>query len=77
MRFTWDARKVSGNLKRHGVSFEAASACSLIRSRLPNPDHSVDERRFVTFGMSSDGQLPVIAHTEPPSPPSRRKSKKT
>jgi hypothetical protein len=28
-----------------------------------DPDHSVDERRFVTFGMSSSGHLLVVAHT--------------
>jgi uncharacterized DUF497 family protein len=28
-----------------------------------DPDHSVDERRFVTFGISSSGQLLVVAHT--------------
>ena len=28
-----------------------------------DPDHSVDERRFVTFGMSSSGRFLVVAHT--------------
>jgi uncharacterized DUF497 family protein len=29
-----------------------------------DPDHSFEERRFVTFGMSSSGRLLVVAHTE-------------
>jgi uncharacterized DUF497 family protein len=27
-----------------------------------DPDHSLDERRFVTFGVSSLGRLLVVAH---------------
>jgi hypothetical protein len=27
-----------------------------------DPDHSLDERRFVTFGNSSSGRLLVVAH---------------
>jgi hypothetical protein len=27
-----------------------------------DPDHSLDERRFVTFGVSSSGRLLVVAH---------------
>ncbi len=27
-----------------------------------DPEHSKDERRFVTFGMSSSGRLLVVAH---------------
>jgi uncharacterized DUF497 family protein len=29
-----------------------------------DPDHSVDEKRFVTFGVSSLGRLPVVAHVQ-------------
>ena len=29
-----------------------------------DPDHSLDERRFVTFGMSSSGRLLVVAHAQ-------------
>jgi len=29
-----------------------------------DPDHSLAERRFVTFGMSSSGRLLVVTHTE-------------
>jgi hypothetical protein len=28
-----------------------------------DPDHSLNERRFVTFGISSLGRLLVLAHT--------------
>jgi len=29
-----------------------------------DPDHSLDERRFVTFGISSSGRLLVVAHLQ-------------
>ncbi len=29
-----------------------------------DPDHSVDEDRFVTFGMSNNNRLLVVSHTE-------------
>lgn len=32
----------------------------------PDPDHSVGENRYVTFGMSSLGRLIVVAHTHRP-----------
>jgi len=29
-----------------------------------DPDHSIGERRFVTFGISKQGRLIVVSHTE-------------
>jgi len=30
----------------------------------PDPDHSIGEERYITFGRSASGRLPVIAHVE-------------
>lgn len=66
MKFSWDTKKAIANLKKHGVSFEEAS--TVFRDGLSvtgsDPDHSVGERRFVTFGNSSQNRLLVVAHTE-------------
>jgi uncharacterized protein len=66
MRFSWDPKKAAANLKKHGVSFEEAS--TVFRDTLSatgsDPDHSVDEGRFVTFGSSVNNRLLVVAHTE-------------
>jgi uncharacterized DUF497 family protein len=66
MKFTWDPHKAKANLKKHGVSFEEASTA--LRDRLSvtgyDPDHSIDEDRFVTFGVSNRGRLLVVSHTE-------------
>ena len=66
MKFSWDPEKAATNLKKHGVSFEEAS--TVFRDALSatgfDPDYSVGERRFVTFGNSSQDRLLVVAHTE-------------
>jgi uncharacterized DUF497 family protein len=74
VRFTWDARKASGNLKKHDVSFEEASSVFFdpLSATGDDPDRSFDERRFVTFGMSSGGRLLVVSHTEPPTVPTEQ-----
>lgn len=66
MRFTWDPSKAAGNARKHGVTFsEAATA---LRDTLAvtgsDPDHSLGEYRFVTFGLSTQGNLLAVSHTE-------------
>jgi uncharacterized DUF497 family protein len=63
--FVWNAQKAVGNLRKHGVSFHEAATVFLdpLSVTGEDPDHSLEERRFVTFGMSSSGRLLVIAHT--------------
>ena len=66
MRLEWDARKAAANLRKHGVSFVEASSVLLdpLSATGDEPDHSINERRFVTFGVSSAGRLLVVAHVE-------------
>ena len=48
------------------VSFEEASSVFFdpLSATGDDPDHSLDERRFVTFGTSSSGRLLVVSHAE-------------
>ena len=66
MRFEWDPKKARSNLRKHKVSFEEAATA--LRDPMSatghDPDHSVREERFVTFGVSETGRLLVVAHTE-------------
>ena len=66
MRFDWNARKAAANQRKHGVSFDEAATVFLdsLSATGDDPDHSLDERRFVTFGVSSLGRLLVIAHVQ-------------
>ena len=62
----WDTRKNAANLRKHGVAFE--EAVTALKDSLAvtyrDPDHSADEFRFLTFGMSARGRILVVAHTD-------------
>ena len=66
MDFAWDPRKAKGNRRKHRVSFEEAA--TVFRDPLSvtgsDPDHSVGERRFITFGSSNIGRLLVVSHAD-------------
>jgi hypothetical protein len=66
MHQEWNARKARENLRKHGVSFEEASSVFFdpLSVTGDDPDHSVSERRLVTFSVSSSGILLAVAHTE-------------
>lgn len=65
VEFEWDPSKAESNLRKHGVSFfEAASAFGdPLSLTIENPEHSVDEERFLLLGISYRGRLLVVAHT--------------
>jgi uncharacterized protein len=64
--FEWDDDKAKRNLKKHGVSFEeAATIFNDPRiATISDPDHSEDEERFVSLGMSFIQRLLSVIHTE-------------
>jgi uncharacterized DUF497 family protein len=64
--FIWDKKKAAVNFRKHGVSFtEAATAFGdPLSITIPDPDHSLDEDRFLLVGEFKKGRLLVVAHTE-------------
>jgi uncharacterized DUF497 family protein len=66
MKIEWDPKKARVNLRKHRVSFEeAATAMSdPMAATGTDPDHSITEDRYITFGVSERGRLLVVAHTE-------------
>jgi uncharacterized protein len=62
----WDRRKAWNNLRKHKVSFEEAETVFLDPLVLTkaDPDHSLEERRFLTVGLSSKNRLVMVAHTD-------------
>ncbi len=66
--FEWDTAKAEANRRKHDVTFdEAITAFSdLLSILLPDPDHSVDEERYLVLGMSNQGRLLVVAAAERP-----------
>ena len=66
MKFEWDLAKAATNLRKHGVSFEAAARAfeDELSATFPDPDHSRGENRLITYGVGIDGNLLVVSHTE-------------
>jgi len=64
--FEWDPAKAERNLAKHGVSFEEAVTAfsDPLSLTVFDPDHSVEEDRYVLQGVSSLGRLLVVAHTD-------------
>jgi uncharacterized DUF497 family protein len=64
--FEWDNAKASANAKKHGVSFEEAA--TVFRDPLylvfADPDHSVEEGRFLIVGESGERRLLVVSYTQ-------------
>lgn len=62
--FEWDEGKSASNRLKHGVSFDEASTVfsdpyALV---IDDPDHSIDEERFIIVGVSHTLRVLVVAH---------------
>ena len=67
--FEWDPRKAAANLRKHSVSFDEAVTVFGDPSAVTFSDteHSADEHRSRTYGISGKGRLLVVVHTERPN----------
>ena len=52
--------------QKHDVSFHEASTVfgDPLSWTFPDPDHSIGEDRFLTFGASADGRMLIVSHTD-------------
>jgi uncharacterized DUF497 family protein len=66
IKFEWDPRKARQNLRKHGIDFDEATTvfADIFSITIPDPDHSEDEERWVTVGLSNRQRLLVVVHTE-------------
>jgi len=66
MEFEWDPKKAGENVRKHDVTFQEAAAVfgDPLAITFEDPDHSEDENRYITFGLSSQERLLVVSHTE-------------
>lgn len=66
MEFVWDPEKARTNEAKHDVSF--FEACEVfsdeLSSTVRDPDHSLDENRYLIFGISKIGRHLVVSYTE-------------
>jgi uncharacterized DUF497 family protein len=63
--YEWDPSKAAANLHRHDVSFAEAASVFLDPMALTfdDPDHSEDERREITIGVSVRHRVLFLAHS--------------
>ena len=66
MIYKWDIKKAAENLRNHGVSFDEGKTVFLdpLADTFDDPDHSEDERRFITLGMSVAQRLLFVSHAD-------------
>ena len=66
MKFEWDPKKATPNVKKHGVTFQEAATIfgDPLAITFDDPDHSMSENRYITFGLSLQKRLIVVSHTE-------------
>jgi len=64
--YEWDPKKAAQNQKKHRVSFdEAVSVFSdPFTLTFDDPDHSTNEKRFITIGMSMKGRILFLSHAD-------------
>jgi len=66
LRFEWDDAKAVSNAAKHGVPFEEAASVFGDPQALTfsDIDHSIEEKRWLTFGLSQKGRLLAVIHSE-------------
>ena len=66
MEFEADPLKAAQNFKKHKVSFEEAASIfgDSMAYTFADPDHSVGEARWLTFGMSGRVRVLAVIYTE-------------
>jgi hypothetical protein len=64
VEFSWDPRKATANLRKHGVDFADAGTVLHDDQAITIPDEGTEEEdRFVTLGMDALGRIFVVVYT--------------
>lgn len=68
MKFEWNIAKATADLSKHSVSFDEGAMIFIDQLALSgsDPNHSVGEPCYITFGMSSLGRLLAVSHMHCP-----------
>ena len=62
--FEWDPQKNETNKRKHGISFETAREVFSDEFAIlfDDPDHSLDEDRFLIIGAIRTEQICIVSH---------------
>ena len=65
MDFEWNIQKADSNVKKHNVSFKEAITVfgDDLSVTFPDPEHSLQEDRYLMVGLSDNYKVLVISHT--------------
>lgn len=66
MEFEWDQTKAAANVSKHAVLFDEAKTVfdDPLYVDFYDPDHSLNEHRYITIGESKQGRLLMVSYTE-------------
>jgi uncharacterized protein len=66
LNFEWDEKKARTSLQKRKVGFDEATTVlsDPFSITIPDPDHSVDEERYIDIGTSDRGRVLVVVYTE-------------
>lgn len=66
MSFEWDEEKAKSNIAKHDVSFDEATSVfdDPLFLTFADPEHSIQEQRFVIMGESARRRILVVSYTE-------------
>ena len=66
MEFEWDFKKAERNKRKHNVTFHEAATVfgDPLAITFADPDHSIDEARYLTFGLSMFDRQIVVSHVD-------------
>ena len=66
MTFEWDEAKAAANLAKHGVSLDEAKTVfdDPLFVDFYDPEHSINEPRYINIGRSRRGRLLIVSYTE-------------
>lgn len=64
IKFEWDENKNQINKQKHGISFEEARTVFYDAEAIviDDPEHSMEEERFIILGLSRKANLLVVCH---------------
>lgn len=66
LTFEWDEVKAGANFKKHKVSFKEGKTIfnDPFLFTFPDTEHSINEERYINIGLSANGRVLVLTHTE-------------
>ncbi len=66
LNFEWDLDKEAKNISKHDVDFDEAGSVfnDPMFITFLDEEHSIDEERYLTIGLSNKGRLLLVAHAE-------------